>query len=137
MANDNIITINDLTELPTAGTNDYLIISHGTDTYKIKASAVGGGGGGADDFVVNFTITPPDSATSTTTFAQILSAYQQGKNIRAKGAVTGVGDVVFNLAHISDTEVTFIGFIEFSAGDGYIVATIRGNSSGYSMYMYQ
>lgn len=134
---DNIITINDLTELPTAGTNDYLIISHGNDTYKIKASAVGGGGGGADDFVVNFTITPPDSATSATTFAEIKSAYQQGKNIRAKGAVTGVGDVIFNLAHISDSDVVFIGFVEFATGEGYVGITVRGNSSGYSMYIYQ
>lgn len=135
MANDNIITINDLTELPTAGTNDYLIISSGNNTYKIKASAVGGGG--ADDFLVDFTITPPDSATSATTFAQILSAYQQGKNIRAKGAITGIGDTMFCLAHISDTEVVFIGFVEFAAGEGVVDVTIRGNSSGYSMHTYQ
>lgn len=136
MANDNIITINDLTELPTAGTNDYLIISSGNNTYKIKASAVGGGGGGADDFVVNFTITPPDSATSATTFAQIKSAYDQGKNIKGIGTITGMGDLILYPTMITDTDVVFFGFFELEAGAG-IYCTLRGNSSGYSFYMYQ
>ena len=139
----NVVAINDLTEKTTAvGQDDLLVIAEKVDdayiTKSIKATSVGGGGGGgADDFVVNFTITPPDSATSTTTFAQIKSAYDQGKNIRAKGAATGVGDVIFNLAHISDSDVVFIGFVEFAAGEGYVGMTVRGNSSGYSMYIYR
>lgn len=136
MANENIITINDLTELQTAGENDYLLISSGNDTYKIKASAVGGGGGGgAEDFVVNFTITPPDSATSATTFAQIKSAYDQGKNIKGIGTITGMGDLILYPTMITDTDVVFFGFVELAAGEG-ITCTLRGNSSGYSFYMY-
>lgn len=135
MANENIITINDLTELPTAGANDYLIISSGNNTYKIKASAVGGGGG-ADDFVVEFAIAPPDSATSTTTFAQIKSAYDQGKNIKGIGTITGMGDLILYPTMITDTDVVFFGFAEPAAGEG-VTCTLRGDSSGYSFYMYQ
>ena len=131
-----IKTINDLTEIQSAGENDYLLISHGTDTYKIKASAVGGGGGGADDFVVNFTVTPPTTATSTTTFAQIKSAYDQGKNIKGIATITGMGDLILYPTMITDTDVVFFGFVELAAGEG-IYCTLRGDSSGYSFCMYQ
>lgn len=140
MANDKIIPIDSLEELVTAGENDYLLISHGNDTYKIKASAVGGGGGGADDFLVEFAITPPGEdwvVVSETTFAQILAAYQQGKNIRAIGKITGMFDFLLYPVQISDAGVVFFGFIEAEGPGTGINLTISGNSSGYSMYVYQ
>lgn len=143
MSNEtNVVAINDLTEKTSAvGQDDLLVIAEKVDdayiTKSIKATSVGGGGGGgADDFVVNFTITPPDSATSTTTFAEIKSAYQQGKNIKGIGTITGMGDLILYPTMITDTDVVFFGFFELEAGAG-IHCTLRGNSSGYSFYMYQ
>lgn len=128
---DNYPEITELTE------NDYLPVATPTGLKKVKGSNVGGGGG-AGDFVVEFSITPGDPFTvdSETTFAEIYAAYQQGKTIRGVGTITGMFDIMLVVTQISDTDVVFFTFIEAEAGEG-IYATIRGNSSGYSMYLYQ
>lgn len=126
MANDNIITINDLTELPTAGTNDYLIISSGNNTYKIKASAVGGGGGGgAEDFIAEVSTNDFSTFTSTVTLSDLQTAYSAGKNLKLK-ATTPMGDLWGCLAWHTSTAVKFMIVID-DAG------LITCDSNGWSL----
>ena len=79
-----ITTIDNLTEIQSAGANDVLPISTANGVKKIKASALGGGGG-AEDFVVTFTIDDTggsETVTSDKTVAEIITAYNAGKNIK-------------------------------------------------------
>lgn len=130
-----IIPIDNLQEKDSAGENDFLVLSTQEGAKKIKAKNIGGGAG---DFVVDFTITRDDTftVTSETTLAQIYSAYESGKNVRGVGGLTGIGDAIFHMTHISDSLVVFFTFIEMESGNG-LTMTIRGTSSGYTAYLYQ
>ncbi len=127
------------TYTPTSAANDTEMLNCKTFEYYMdilkENISSGGGGGGADDFVVNFTITTPNGATSTTTFEQIKAAYKQGKNIKGIGTISEMGNLILYPTQITDTDIVFFGFIELAAGEG-VSCTLRGNSSGYSFYTY-
>ena len=95
MANDNIITINDLDEIPTAGENDYLLISSGNNTYRIKASAVGGSGGK----VIGLTVDVANSSVTTNeTTGEILALYQAGTPFTGLFNFEFEGNIVYGQA---------------------------------------
>lgn len=84
------MTINPISEYPEVTElteNDYLPVETPTGLKRVKGSNVGGGG--ADDFVVNFIISAGSEMTVTGdhTAQEVLTAYNQGKNIKATGSV--------------------------------------------------
>lgn len=142
MANENVITINDLVEIVTAGNNDYLLISTANGTYKIKASAVGGGGGGASNFEA-LELTFDNGVISTVkTASEIMALYTSGKCFGGVVALTMPGmtfyiQIQFGMFVLQEgTYVMSAGFnsmeeytrIEFTASsaDSVMTATIGG-----------
>ena len=120
-----ITTIDNLQEIQTAGENDVLPISTGNGVKKIKASALGGGG--AEDFVVSFTING-SSVTSDKTVAEIIAAYNAGKNIKGNYELD---DITFlpTLTGIMDTaEVSSVVFYGYQSEGSS--REIDGMSSG-------
>lgn len=130
-----ITNITDLTEIQASSLTDNDLIAVGTQSgwKKIKANSLGGGGG-AEDFVIEFTITPGTemTVTSETTFAQVYSAYQQGKNIKGTSSVTGLGDLLFYMTQINDSSVKLFTYLGTD-----LLATINGDSEGWSMTVHQ
>ena len=131
-----IINITDLTEVQSSALtdNDFLAVGTSTGWKKIKANSLGGGGG-AEELVVEFT-GDPSSVTSITTYAQIVAAFEAGKNVRGVWTSESTGSMLFRLANVFASEVVFAGEMEISQGS-LISCTIRGSSSGYSFYSYQ
>lgn len=113
------MSINPISEYPEVTElteNDYFPVETPTGLKKVKSSNVGGSGAG--DFVVNFAISASSglSVTGDHTAQEVLTAYNQGKNIKAI-ASTGdpsQGDVVMTfimyLGNLSDGGVMFFTF---------------------------
>lgn len=135
------MAINPISEYPEVTElteNDYIPVGTPTGLKKIKSSNVGGGG--ADDFVVNFAISA-DSGLSVTgdhTAQEVLTAYNQGKNIKATASMgdPSQGDVVMTfimyLGNFSDGGVMFF---TFSIEGGTIRIDGEVGSSDWSISM--
>lgn len=110
------MAINPISEYPEVTElteNDYLPVGTPTGLKKVKGSNVGGGG--ADDFVVNFAISGGSEMTVTGdhTAQEVLTAYNQGKNIKATGSVETEGmtiTFIFYLGNLSTAGVTLYTF---------------------------
>ena len=110
------MSINPISEYPEVTElteNDYFPVETPTGLKKVKSSNVGGGGAG--DFVVNFTISAGSAMTVTGdhTPQEVLTAYNQGKNIKATGSVEAGGitiTFIFYLGNIASTGVTLYAF---------------------------
>lgn len=109
--------------------SDYFLT---TDVIAACTEKAGGGGGGAEDFVVNATLTAGSGTptiTSETTIADILDAYDDGKNIKLKLVGEGMPDMFGSLAYIVDGDDAAAGFMCYMSN----VALIECNTNGWSI----
>ena len=112
-----VITIDSLTEVQSAGENDYLLLSTSNGAKKIKASAVGGSGN------FDVTVTLGETVTADKTLQEIAQAYRAGNNVRC---IAQTGDNEYFI--FSMTSFKFQEDAQWSSDDNY--ATFYGFGDG-------
>lgn len=135
-----IISIDNLTEIETAGANDFVLVATASGARKIKVSAMGGGGGSSDFEALELTFN--NGVISTTkTASEIMALLAAGKClfgvVNIPAPVNAHIQLVFGMMTINEgTYILTSGFtsmeewtkIEFTASsaDSVMTATLGG-----------